>query len=64
MVSQLPAQDELVWDNGSAYPEPCVDRIAPHIGKVRSNLLSLEFVSSFIVLEDLNAFDFETNGSV
>ncbi|XP_074558695.1 NADH dehydrogenase [ubiquinone] 1 beta subcomplex subunit 8, mitochondrial [Curcuma longa] len=29
----LPAQDELVWDNGSAYPEPCVDRIAPHIGK-------------------------------
>ncbi|PKA66295.1 NADH dehydrogenase [ubiquinone] 1 beta subcomplex subunit 8, mitochondrial [Apostasia shenzhenica] len=29
----LPAQDELVWDNGTPFPEPCIDRLAPHIGK-------------------------------
>ncbi|KAG9132875.1 hypothetical protein Leryth_014814 [Lithospermum erythrorhizon] len=29
----LPANDELVWDNGSAYPEPCIDRIADTVGK-------------------------------
>jgi hypothetical protein len=26
--------DELVWDNGTPFPEPCVDRLAPNIGKV------------------------------
>lgn len=31
---QLPVHDELVWDNGTPYPEPCVDRLAPTIGKV------------------------------
>ncbi|XP_068635799.1 NADH dehydrogenase [ubiquinone] 1 beta subcomplex subunit 8, mitochondrial-like [Aristolochia californica] len=29
----LPVNDELIWDNGTPFPEPCVDRIAPHIGK-------------------------------
>ncbi|KAJ3669639.1 hypothetical protein LUZ60_011589 [Juncus effusus] len=29
----LPTNDELVWDNGTPFPEPCVDRLAPHIGK-------------------------------
>ncbi|KAM0935613.1 putative NADH dehydrogenase [ubiquinone] 1 beta subcomplex subunit 8 [Dioscorea sansibarensis] len=29
----LPVHDELVWDNGTPYPEPCIDRLAPTIGK-------------------------------
>ncbi|KAI3832834.1 hypothetical protein MKW98_004171 [Papaver atlanticum] len=29
----LPENDELVWDNGTAYPEPCIDRIADTVGK-------------------------------
>ncbi|XP_068651388.1 NADH dehydrogenase [ubiquinone] 1 beta subcomplex subunit 8, mitochondrial-like isoform X2 [Aristolochia californica] len=29
----LPVNDELIWDNGTPFPEPCVDRIAPTIGK-------------------------------
>ncbi|CAN6288839.1 unnamed protein product, partial [Urochloa humidicola] len=29
----LPTNDELVWDNGTPFPEPCIDRLAPHIGK-------------------------------
>ncbi|XP_008786987.1 NADH dehydrogenase [ubiquinone] 1 beta subcomplex subunit 8, mitochondrial-like [Phoenix dactylifera] len=29
----LPTHDELVWDNGTPYPEPCIDRLAPTIGK-------------------------------
>ncbi|AQL05640.1 NADH dehydrogenase [ubiquinone] 1 beta subcomplex subunit 8 mitochondrial [Zea mays] len=29
----LPVNDELVWDNGTPFPEPCIDRLAPHIGK-------------------------------
>jgi hypothetical protein len=33
---QLPENDELVWDNGTPFPEPCIDRLAPHIGKVWS----------------------------
>ncbi|KAG0475972.1 hypothetical protein HPP92_012399 [Vanilla planifolia] len=32
----LPIQDELIWDNGTPFPEPCIDRIAPHIGKYES----------------------------
>jgi hypothetical protein len=37
---QLPENDELVWDNGTPFPEPCIDRLAPHIGKVWSYLPS------------------------
>ncbi|KAG9452365.1 hypothetical protein H6P81_005269 [Aristolochia fimbriata] len=29
----LPVNDELIWDNGTPFPEPCVDRLAPTIGK-------------------------------
>ncbi|GKC38023.1 NADH dehydrogenase [ubiquinone] 1 beta subcomplex subunit 8, mitochondrial [Tanacetum coccineum] len=29
----LPVNDELVWDNGTSFPEPCIDRIADTIGK-------------------------------
>ncbi|PIA50163.1 hypothetical protein AQUCO_01300716v1 [Aquilegia coerulea] len=29
----LAVNDELTWDNGSAYPEPCIDRIAETVGK-------------------------------
>ncbi|KAK3153247.1 hypothetical protein QOZ80_2BG0169770 [Eleusine coracana subsp. coracana] len=29
----LPTNEELVWDNGTPFPEPCIDRLAPHIGK-------------------------------
>ncbi|XVE65056.1 hypothetical protein DITRI_Ditri07aG0151700 [Diplodiscus trichospermus] len=29
----LPVNDELIWDNGTAFPEPCIDRIADTIGK-------------------------------
>ncbi|XP_057519111.1 NADH dehydrogenase [ubiquinone] 1 beta subcomplex subunit 8, mitochondrial-like isoform X2 [Amaranthus tricolor] len=25
--------DELVWDNGTPFPEPCIDRIADTVGK-------------------------------
>lgn len=33
-VSQLSVNDELMWDNGTAFPEPCIDRIADTVGKV------------------------------
>lgn len=29
----LPVQDELIWDNGTPFPEPCVDRLAPNVDK-------------------------------
>ncbi|KAI5417465.1 hypothetical protein KIW84_042175 [Lathyrus oleraceus] len=29
----LPVNEELTWDNGTAYPEPCIDRIADTVGK-------------------------------
>ncbi|CAI9095872.1 OLC1v1031903C1 [Oldenlandia corymbosa var. corymbosa] len=29
----LPVNDELVWDNGTPFPEPCIDRIAETVGK-------------------------------
>ncbi|KAF7810117.1 NADH dehydrogenase [ubiquinone] 1 beta subcomplex subunit 8, mitochondrial [Senna tora] len=29
----LPVNDELLWDNGTAFPEPCIDRIADTVGK-------------------------------
>lgn len=35
--------DELVWDNGTAFPEPCIDRIADTVGKVK-NFWVYEFV--------------------
>ncbi|CAH9141258.1 unnamed protein product [Cuscuta epithymum] len=29
----VPVNDELVWDNGTPFPEPCIDRIADTIGE-------------------------------
>ncbi|CAH9071362.1 unnamed protein product [Cuscuta epithymum] len=29
----VPVNDELVWDNGTPFPEPCIDRIADTVGK-------------------------------
>ncbi|KAL6134184.1 hypothetical protein ACLB2K_066417 [Fragaria x ananassa] len=29
----LPVNDELTWDNGTPFPEPCIDRIADTVGK-------------------------------
>ncbi|KAK4486386.1 hypothetical protein RD792_009059 [Penstemon davidsonii] len=29
----LPVNDELMWDNGTSLPEPCIDRIADTVGK-------------------------------
>jgi len=26
--------EELTWDNGTPFPEPCIDRIADTVGKV------------------------------
>ncbi|KAG6415583.1 hypothetical protein SASPL_122996 [Salvia splendens] len=31
---QLPVNDELVWHNGTPFPEPCIDRIADAVGKI------------------------------
>ncbi|KAH0858211.1 LOW QUALITY PROTEIN: hypothetical protein HID58_086472 [Brassica napus] len=33
IASQLSVNDELMWDNGTAFPEPCIDRIADTVGK-------------------------------
>ncbi|KAJ7158051.1 hypothetical protein O6H91_Y547800 [Diphasiastrum complanatum] len=30
----LPEDHELEWDDGSPFPEPCVDHVAPMVGKV------------------------------
>ena len=32
---QLPENAELIWDDGSAFPEPCLDNVAPMVGKVQ-----------------------------
>lgn len=34
ILAQLSVNDELMWDNGTAFPEPCIDRIADTVGKV------------------------------
>ena len=32
LIVQLPENDELTWDDGSAFPEPCLDNVAPMVG--------------------------------
>ncbi|KAF5729862.1 NADH dehydrogenase [Tripterygium wilfordii] len=34
LESQLPVNDQLVWENGTPFSEPCIDRIADSVGKV------------------------------
>ncbi|KAG0555131.1 hypothetical protein M758_12G149300 [Ceratodon purpureus] len=29
----LPENAELIWDDGSPFPEPCLDNVAPMVGK-------------------------------
>lgn len=29
----LPEEAELIWDDGSPYPEPCLDNVAPMVDK-------------------------------
>ncbi|PRQ39019.1 hypothetical protein RchiOBHm_Chr4g0420451 [Rosa chinensis] len=31
----LPINDELVWDNGTSFPQPCINRITYTDGKCR-----------------------------
>uniref|UniRef100_M1A0Y0 NADH dehydrogenase [ubiquinone] 1 beta subcomplex subunit 8, mitochondrial n=1 Tax=Solanum tuberosum TaxID=4113 RepID=M1A0Y0_SOLTU len=33
----LHVNDELTWDNGTPFPEPCIDRIADTVGKLHVN---------------------------
>lgn len=53
-VIQLPVNDELVWDNGTAFPEPCIDRIADTVGKVKVYVSSI----SFLFGENMNHLHF------
>ncbi|CAL9756708.1 unnamed protein product [Musa acuminata subsp. burmannicoides] len=32
-ASALRSRSGMVWDNGTPYPEPCIDRLAPTVGK-------------------------------
>ncbi|THU73273.1 hypothetical protein C4D60_Mb04t21050 [Musa balbisiana] len=32
-ASALRSRFGMVWDNGTPYPEPCIDRLAPTVGK-------------------------------
>ena len=32
-----------MWDNGTAFPEPCIDRIADTVGKVGLGFFSKMF---------------------
>lgn len=49
---QLPVNDELVWDNGTSFPEPCIDRIADTVGKVRIFLIMISY--DFLFVANLN----------
>ncbi|KAJ4884174.1 FAD/NAD(P)-binding domain protein [Raphanus sativus] len=47
----LLVNDELMWDNGTAFPEPCIDRIAHTVGKL---IFSLNFIA---IISSLNLVD-------
>lgn len=52
MFFQLPMNEELTWDNGTPFPEPCIDRIADTVGKVTTfhhlgyNCCNVKYASS------------------
>lgn len=64
--------DELVWDNGTNLPEPCIDRIADTVGKVGVSVLLriLYFNSSsnlylyLVVVDVLLSFSVRSPGLV
>lgn len=41
---QLSVNDELTWDNGTPFPEPCIDRIADTVGKVGPFTIGIEYI--------------------
>ncbi|TQD80239.1 hypothetical protein C1H46_034220 [Malus baccata] len=43
----LPVNDELVWDNGMLFPEPCINRIADTVGKYEALAWLCEGLSCF-----------------
>lgn len=51
---QLPVNDELVWDNGTPFPEPCIDRIADTVGKVGPLFtIIIEFIFTHMYYDSL-----------
>ncbi len=48
--AQLPEQDELLWDDGSAQPEYCLDQF-PLVGKVRPVSLPFWIVSQSVCMQ-------------
>lgn len=46
----LPVNEKLVWENGTLFPEPCVDCLAPHIGKYEALAWLYGGLSFFAVL--------------
>jgi hypothetical protein len=32
-TAPLDENDELIWDDGNPFPEPCIDDVAPMVGK-------------------------------
>lgn len=42
--------EELLWDNGTPFPEPCIDRIADTVGKVSVFSLILFSYGSFALI--------------
>ncbi|KAJ4956124.1 hypothetical protein NE237_012907 [Protea cynaroides] len=53
----VPVNDELVWDNGTPFPEPAIDRIADTVGKYEALAWlcgGLSFFASLGLLAVLN----------
>ena len=46
----LPINDELIWDNGTPFPKPCIDRIAYTVGKYEALTWLCGGLSFFVVL--------------
>ncbi|PRQ57155.1 hypothetical protein RchiOBHm_Chr1g0345201 [Rosa chinensis] len=46
----LHVNDELIWDNGIPFPEPCIDRIVDTVGKCEALARLTGGLSSFFGL--------------
>ncbi|KAL8539807.1 hypothetical protein ACS0TY_001418 [Phlomoides rotata] len=46
----LAVNDELTWDNGTPFPEPCIDRIADTVGKYEALAWWASGLSFFVSL--------------
>ncbi|KAI3823597.1 hypothetical protein L1987_05036 [Smallanthus sonchifolius] len=49
----LPVNDELVWDNGTPFPEPCIDRIADTVGKYEALASKIPFTPKVFPYDNL-----------